>query len=193
MDALLAAGPTRSADSDPPPTRSAPVRRFTHEVSDADRPIGRSTEAGPRVDPPHPAPRDAPPESGSKADPLATVSVLIIDADPLASELLVGTLTGLGYDVQRAATGLEAVGQAATLATQGRPLRWVFLSDTLTDMDPLDTFHRVRRQCPDVRGLLLTGAADVHLVFDAIAAGVRHVLPRPLDPCVLMDLLADSD
>ena len=129
--------------------------------------------------------RDEPaPEPRRPASPLA---ILVVESDPSVADFLSRTLSGLAYDVTVAASGSEALGQV-----RRRPPQWVFLSHQLRDMDALDLFGRVRRMVPAARGLLLAASTDVNLVFSAIESGIEHVLPKPLDPCDLLDLLAPA-
>jgi len=110
--------------------------------------------------------------------------VLLVDDEPAVLDLLGRCLTHLGC------TPYRANGAAEALAWLGRERFGVIVSDfSMPDHDGLWLLGRVRRRCPDMRRVLMSGG-PVPAIDDHLQDGlVERFLPKPVTPHILEDCL----
>jgi two-component system OmpR family response regulator len=102
------------------------------------------------------------------------VRVLVVDDEPLLSDLLSMALRYEGWDVRTAGTGTGAV----TTARQFRP-DVVVLDVMLPDIDGLEVLRRMRGHRPDVPVLFLTARDAVEDRIAGLTAGGDDYVTKP--------------
>jgi two-component system, OmpR family, response regulator len=102
------------------------------------------------------------------------VRVLVVDDEPLLSDLLAMALRYEGWDVRAAATGNAAV----SAARQFRP-DVVVLDVMLPDIDGLEVLRRLRGHRPDVPVLFLTARDAVEDRIAGLTAGGDDYVTKP--------------
>ncbi|HVS34615.1 MAG TPA: response regulator [Gemmataceae bacterium] len=106
--------------------------------------------------------------------------ILVIDDDEQLQRMLKLTLQVLGYDVDQAFDGKAGV----TLCRTSPPD--IVLTDILMpNQDGLETIRELRRACPDVKIIAMSGGSESLTGIDALpfAArfGARRVLYKPFN------------
>lgn len=87
-----------------------------------------------------------------------STTVLVIDDDDLARELLQGCLTKIGYQVIVAESGVVALG----LVQNGTPeFELAIIDFDMPGMDGIRTFEALRLLIPNLRAVLYTGNPDL--------------------------------
>jgi len=102
--------------------------------------------------------------------------VLIADDDRLQRKLLTQQLAALGYDVDFAADGEEALRLA-----QANRYDVALLDYQMPGMNGVELFERLRELQPEIRGVLVTAYASIHTVYPAVGVGVAHIVAKPVD------------
>jgi CheY-like chemotaxis protein len=104
--------------------------------------------------------------------------VLIIeDEDPLR-HLIRLTLEAAGYEVGEAADGETGL----TTFGDGREWDAVLLDQRLPGIDGLETLRRLKRRDPDASVVMVTAYGSIELAVDAMKAGARDFLRKPVSP-----------
>ena len=104
------------------------------------------------------------------------ISVLVVDDDPAALEVLKVRLGSWGYDVVTATTGPEAL---AVLEGRGAP-KLAVVDWMMPGMSGIDVVRAVREHCEDyVYVIMLTCRGGRRDVLTALEAGADDYLPKP--------------
>jgi two-component system, NtrC family, response regulator AtoC len=106
---------------------------------------------------------------------MAAERILIVDDEQLIRWSLAERLRSEGYDIVQAATGAEALEQAA----DGVDL--VLLDYKLPDLDGLTVLKRIKELDPDTLVILLTAFASVETAVEAMKHGAYHFANKPFD------------
>ena len=112
--------------------------------------------------------------------------VLVVDDDPGMVRTLADVLRLHGWDVDGAASGVEAVD-----AVTRRAYTAVLMDVRMPGMDGLAAFHRIRLARPAQPVVLMTAFAAEDVLDEALRTGVMRVLPKPLDLRSALRLLDD--
>src|SRR5581483_8042977 len=115
------------------------------------------------------------------ADPLdidrdERASVLVVDDECDAADLLKEILESAGYRASTAANGIDAV----ALYQEERPDA-VLLDINMPVMDGLTALHEIRRIDPDARIAMLTASAQHMAVREAVEGGALDFILKPVD------------
>ncbi|MBD8103817.1 MULTISPECIES: response regulator transcription factor [Plantibacter] len=102
------------------------------------------------------------------------IRVLIVDDEEGIRELLAEVLTGQGWTVETASTGMSAVRTALTFQPD-----IAVLDIVLPDFSGLDVLDRIRTQLPDIRVLFLTANDAVEDRILGIDAGGDDYVTKP--------------
>lgn len=110
--------------------------------------------------------------------------VLLIDDEDFVLRALRGYLAPLERAgevvVTSAGDGPAAVELARTAAAAGRPFDLAVIDFQMTDeMNGLETLQELRKHCPDVAAVMLTGQAQQNTPMEALNLGFRHYLVKP--------------
>jgi putative two-component system response regulator len=104
----------------------------------------------------------------------ATVSVLVVDDESSARELMARWLAGGGYDVRTAATADEAL-----QSIHDRPPAVALCDLRMPGHDGLWLAHQIRHEAPETAVIMATGAIDVGAVVTGLSQGVIDYLTKP--------------
>jgi len=102
-------------------------------------------------------------------------SIVLIDDDPLQREVVSSLLQSLGYRVDTAASGEEALEKLKLL----RP-DLVLLDMIMPGIDGTETLRRILKRRPDQSVLLISGYAQADRVDEARRLGAKGFLAKPL-------------
>jgi two-component system sensor histidine kinase/response regulator len=131
------------------------------------------------------------PTAVEPASPTAPTKVVLVAQDTAVNQMLArGLLEGIGYVVEFAVNGLEAV--AAATATPGR-FAAILMGCELPRLDGYEATRVIRQlEGPGLRVPIIALAASAHVAESerCLAAGMDDVLVRPVDFDLLEAMLA---
>jgi DNA-binding NtrC family response regulator len=114
-----------------------------------------------------------------------------MDDEESMREIVAQTLVQLGYTVELAREGNEAVALYDQANASGRPFAAVLLDLTVKGgMGGVETIKVLRERDPLVRAVLMTGYDNEKTFRDHIQLGFRATLPKPFPVEKLRDVLA---
>jgi CheY-like chemotaxis protein len=102
--------------------------------------------------------------------------VLVVDDDADCRLLLQSLLEHHGHLVEMAANGLEALSKLTQVDYAA-----VLLDYNMPGPDGLTVLHDIQGRYPSVPVILITGDASHELAAQALAAGARACLSKPID------------
>ena len=106
--------------------------------------------------------------------------VLIVDDDPSMRTALMETVKRLGYSVQGAADGMDALERVARF----RP--WLVLTDLrMPRLNGLELIKEVRGRAPHATIVLMTAYGDIETAVEAMKLGASEFLLKPFSMDVL--------
>ena len=116
-----------------------------------------------------------------------TMQALVVDDSQAVRDLLTDHLGQLGFQVQQAADGLEAL---ARLAQMPR-LAIVLLDWAMPGMDGLEVLRRMRSdgRFTEVPVVMVTTETELPNIADALDAGASEYLMKPFDAQSLLEKL----
>lgn len=117
---------------------------------------------------------------------MAATNILVVDDDRDTCASLSDILSDLGYTVDTANDG-----PAALELFKRNLYRLALLDYKMPGMDGLELYRRLRASWPAVEVALVTGWATATTIAAAVEAGVRRVLPKPVDFGVLLPLVQE--
>jgi two-component system chemotaxis response regulator CheY len=113
------------------------------------------------------------------------LNVLIVDDSMLATEVLRRALHELGHRVvETARSGFEAVA-----AYKNSNPDVVTMDVTMPGMDGIAATEKIVREFPDARIVMVTSHAQKAMVMDALKAGAKGYILKPLQPGKLSEVL----
>ena len=112
-------------------------------------------------------------------------SLLVVDDDEDTCLNLADIFSDLGYRVETAFNGPMALEKV-----QQRCFELALLDLMLPGMDGLLLYQAVHQLCPATVALLITGEPHHPRAAECLQAGMRCVIPKPLDIPPLASLLA---
>jgi two-component system response regulator HydG len=115
----------------------------------------------------------------------ASRSILIVDDDDAICETLSDLLEALGYHTVIAGDGEEAVA-----CIQREDFGLVLMDLRMPKMNGVQTYREIRKRWPAMETIMMTAYASGDLVQEALQAGAREVLPKPLVMDRLLNLIA---
>jgi two-component system chemotaxis response regulator CheY len=118
--------------------------------------------------------------------PTQPLNVLIVDDSLLATEVLKNALHELGHRVVRTArSGIEAVNAyKATIPDV------VTMDVTMPGMDGIAATQKIIKEFPDARIVMVTSHTQKGMVMDALKAGAKGYILKPLHTDKLRAILA---
>jgi DNA-binding response OmpR family regulator len=114
---------------------------------------------------------------------VASPRVLIVEDDPETRRFYMGVLEDVGFVVEQAHNGLQALDKALV-----RTPDLVLTDIAVPGLDGIDLCRQLRAdpRTRDVPVLAVTGYDDRHYADRAIEAGANRILIKPLQPDVLV-------
>jgi CheY-like chemotaxis protein len=115
-------------------------------------------------------------------------SMLIVDDDPVSARLLEFIGTRCGYESRSMPTAESAL----RLLESGASVDLIVLDHNLGAMSGLDFFSVIHadNRFSHLPVIFCTGTADGELVREAMAAGIRHFVVKPVVPKVIIEKIA---
>jgi CheY-like chemotaxis protein len=117
---------------------------------------------------------------------MADLFILCVDDDPDNCANMSDILIDLGYDVSMAYDG-----QAALQLVQEYPYALALLDYRMPGMDGLELYRRIRQVRSSVVGVLVTAFVASNLTDEAKAAGVRTIVPKPVNFAEMLPLVEE--
>jgi DNA-binding response OmpR family regulator len=114
-----------------------------------------------------------------------TRRVLVIDDETNIRRMMRLTLEADGYDVEDAPDGLKGL----EMFGDGSRFDAVVLDQKMPDLDGIETLRRMLRRAPGAAIIMVTAFGSIELAVDAMKAGARDFLKKPLTPAQLRDAL----
>lgn len=119
--------------------------------------------------------------------------ILVVDDELEVRQLLQEFLSGRGYDVLLAASGMQALD---AVDAQGPDL--VLLDIAMPEMDGVEVLRRIAMIDPPVPVIMVTANTDIGLTSRLLAMGAVDYIPKPfdldyLDQAVSIQLAASRD
>jgi DNA-binding NtrC family response regulator len=102
-------------------------------------------------------------------------TILLVDDEQEARELLVDALTRRGFDAQAVASGSEALDRL-----QRSDVDAVLTDVRLGGMSGIELCRRLREARPDLPAIVMTGHADMDVAISAIRAGAYDFISKPV-------------
>lgn len=102
------------------------------------------------------------------------VTILVMDDEPSLRNILATTLKNQGHTIFTAEDGRQAVELA-----KRNPPNLALLDIQVPDMDGLEVLNELKKINPDVRGIMLSGSADVEIAVSTIKQGAFDFLSKP--------------
>lgn len=102
--------------------------------------------------------------------------ILIVDDEPPVVQLLSDYLTGQGFEVSGAYSGVQ------TLARMSQAQPDVVLLDVrMPELDGVEVLRRIRENYPRIPVLMVSGNDDVELAKETVALGAFDYILKPVD------------
>src|SRR2546421_2028170 len=110
-------------------------------------------------------------------------SILVVDDEPMALELLHGVLSDAGYEVTVAQSGFECL----DLFRRGGPSYDLVLTDlSMPLMDGEETFERLRQIAPVAKVVLMAGFGDSSRLEKMMSNGLNGFVGKPFAPVEIL-------
>jgi two-component system sensor histidine kinase/response regulator len=119
---------------------------------------------------------------------------LAVDDNSLALDILRDFLQSLGFTVLTASSGREALEIIQSRQQNNLPLNLIVIDWKMPEMDGIETIRQVNKLIPveKLPIVIMATAYDRDEVYkDAIEAGIKRVLTKPLSPSLLFNSLAE--
>jgi CheY-like chemotaxis protein len=110
--------------------------------------------------------------------------LLVVDDDAAVREAMKRVLESVGYEVEVAKDGEEAVSQFLPEETD-----LLLLDLNLPSRSGWDVFERMTTRYPLVPVIIITGMPNQYRT--AVAAGVSALMEKPIEPAVLLETISD--
>lgn len=114
------------------------------------------------------------------------LNVMIVDDSILATEVLRNALEDLGHKVVKTAKS----GAEALALYRGTMPDIVTMDVTMPGMDGIMAAKYIMREYPDARVIMVTSHAEKAMVMDAITAGAKGYILKPIKSDKLREVLA---
>src|SRR5882672_2559840 len=103
--------------------------------------------------------------------------ILIVDDEPFNLDVLEQELTDLGYAVERASDGAQALSGIDKLAPE-----LVLLDYLMPGMNGIEVLHAIRKTHKDLPVVIVTAHGSIERAVEAIKAGADDFITKPFDP-----------
>ena len=114
----------------------------------------------------------------------STISILVVDDDPVACALLKETLLAENYLVDTAINGLEA------LKTIREGSYDLLITDFIMPLlDGLELLTKAKAELPGLQVILITASRQEAILVEARRQGADAVIPKPLEMKKLLNII----
>ena len=107
---------------------------------------------------------------------MAASSILVVDDDRDTCASMSDIIADLGYQVDVAHDG-----PAALELFKRQSYRLALLDFNMPGMTGVDVYRRLKQEGAETVGILVTAFAASETIKDALEAGIRQVMPKPVD------------
>ena len=114
--------------------------------------------------------------------------ILLVAGESQTRRTLSNTLSGLGFGVDVARDGQSGLKYAGR-----RRYSHILIDNEMTGIDSLDLFRAMAKGQKAAIGVLLSAATNLNTVYSAVEAGIRRVIPKPVDYDQLLPVLESSE
>ncbi len=123
---------------------------------------------------------------------LRDLRVLVVDDNPIASEILDSHLTDFGFRVTVAGDGIEAV--ARVRGSRHDPFGLVLMDWQMPQIDGIEAARRIRALGPPQPPLIImvTAFGREEIEHEARDVGLDGFLVKPVNPSLLLDAILDA-
>ncbi len=104
-------------------------------------------------------------------------TILIVDDEPFNLDLLEQELTDLGYVIERASNGAQALQLIGTISPD-----LVLLDYQMPGMNGIEVLSALRQDNNDIPVVIITAHGSIERAVEAIKAGADDFVTKPLDP-----------
>lgn len=119
-----------------------------------------------------------------------SLSILVVDDEPLIRWSLSETLADSGHRIVEAGDGGAAL---QAVRTTPRPFDFVLLDFRLPDSDDLSLLSRLRHLAPDTRIIMMTAFGTPEMTQGALDLGAFQVLNKPFEIADVAKLVQVAD
>jgi CheY-like chemotaxis protein len=113
-------------------------------------------------------------------------SILVVDDEPMALELLHGILTDAGYEVSVAQSGFECLD---LFGRDARAYDLILTDLSMPLMDGEETFQRLRQMSPTVNVVLMAGFVDSARLEKMMNHGLSGFVGKPFAPVEILAVI----
>ena len=117
---------------------------------------------------------------------MAASFILVVDDDPDTCACMSDVIADLGYHVDVAYDG-----PAALVLCKGQPYGLALLDYKLPGMNGVELYRQLKQGGAKIVGVLVTAFASSETIIDASDAGMRQVIPKPLDFTFLIPIITE--
>ena len=110
-------------------------------------------------------------------------SILVVDDEPMALELLHGVLTDAGYEVAVAQSGFESLD---LFGRDTHAFDLILMDLSMPLMDGEETFERLRQMSPTVNVVLMAGFVDSGRLEKMMNNGLSGFVGKPFAPVEIL-------
>jgi len=103
--------------------------------------------------------------------------ILIVDDEPFNLDVLGQELTDLGYAVERANDGIQALSEIDKVAPE-----LILLDYLMPRMNGIEVLHAIRKTNKDLPVVIITAHGSIERAVEAIKAGADDFITKPFDP-----------
>ena len=105
------------------------------------------------------------------------IQVLVVDDELNIREGTQRILSRVGFDVLKAATGMEALD-----LLEKQPIPIILLDLKMPGMDGMEVLKRIRQMDETILVIVITGFATVETAIEAMKEGAYDFIPKPFEP-----------
>ncbi|MFZ5426801.1 MAG: response regulator [Thermodesulfobacteriota bacterium] len=110
--------------------------------------------------------------------------VLLVDDEDAIREILGLSIADLGYEVQTAANGEEALEAVQAFSPS------IVLTDIkMPGMDGIELLRRIKKLCPDIEVIMISGHGDMDLVVKSLQSEALDFITKPIRDELLVSAL----
>ena len=119
------------------------------------------------------------------------LNILVVDDNETAAQVLKGLLITMGFHVQVASSGQQALLDIETFTHSGSHYKIIFLDWNMPTMDGLDTAKLIQTLPLDVipHLVMVTGHGEEEIVKEYRQTGIDYILTKPICASRLFDIL----
>ncbi|NTV46065.1 MAG: response regulator [Chlorobiales bacterium] len=117
----------------------------------------------------------------------SVIRLMLVDDDDRIRESFSRSLSLIGYEVETAANGEEAIKKYNDFQPE-----IVLLDIRMPGMDGFAVLEKIRKRSPNAEVIFITGYGDMNLVIDAMRAGATDFVAKPLQMELLTSVLENA-